>query len=150
MAPDAHIGDHTRSITFRRVLVGYDGSAEAQRALRTAVALAGDLGGEAHVLLVVRPPVHAETNEAADLAAAAEAENLARGLQEHLGPRDADVTTEFVVSDDPGRALAEHAEEHGFDLVVVGGHGREQPTHRGIGQSLEILLRHHPCPVVVV
>ena len=88
---------------FRRVLVGFDGSAEAQRALRVALALATDLQGEAHVLLVVRPPAHAETPE-----------------------------------------------EHGFDLVVVGDHGREQTTHRGIGQSVQALLRNHPCPVLVV
>ena len=36
---------------FRRVLVGYDGSTEAQHALQVAAALAADLRGEAHVLL---------------------------------------------------------------------------------------------------
>ncbi|MDA8399239.1 MAG: universal stress protein [Actinomycetota bacterium] len=137
---------------FRRVLVGFDGSTDAQRALRAALALAADLEGEAHVLLVVRPPAHAETPEERDRAAEAEKENLSRGLagiQTQTQHRSA-VSAEVVYADEPARALATYAEEHGFDLVVVGGHGREQMTHRGIGQSVEALLRHHPCPVLVV
>lgn len=137
---------------FRRVLVGFDGSTDAQRALRVAIALAADLQGEAHVLLVVRPPAHAETPEERTRAAEAETENLSRGLAgvQNQTQHRSEVSTEVVYADDPAHALAAYAEEHGFDLVVVGGHGREQMTHRGIGQSVEALLRHHPCPVLVV
>jgi len=137
---------------FRRVLVGYDGSTEAQHALQVAAALAADLRGEAHVLSVIRPGAHAETAEERERAIEAERENLSRGL----GTIRADVhhggtvTTEVVSADDPALAVAAYAEEHGFDLIVVGGHGREQATHRGLGKSLEALLRHHPCPVLVV
>ncbi|HTU36613.1 MAG TPA: universal stress protein [Acidimicrobiales bacterium] len=137
---------------FRRILVGYDGSAEAQHALRVGTALAADLGGETHVLLVIRPGAHAETDDEREQALFAERANLSKGLgalasESHHGW---DVTTEAVYADDPAQAIAAYAEEHGFDLVVVGGHGREQSTHRGLGRSLEALLRHHPCPVLVV
>jgi nucleotide-binding universal stress UspA family protein len=137
---------------FRRVLVGFDGSTEAQRALRVAIALAADLQGEAHVLQVVRPPAHSETPEERARAAEAEKENLSRGLAgaQNQTQYRSEVSTEVVYADDPAHALAAYAEEHGFDLVVVGDHGREQMTHRGIGQSVEALLRHHPCPVLVV
>jgi nucleotide-binding universal stress UspA family protein len=137
---------------FRRVLVGFDGSAEALRALHVATALAADLGGQAHVLLVVRPGAHAETPEEHERAMQAERDNLSKGLvgvqnqtQQHW-----EVSAEVLYADDPAVAIASYAEEHGFDLLVVGGHGREQATHRGIGKSLEVLLRHHPCPVLVV
>jgi nucleotide-binding universal stress UspA family protein len=137
---------------FRRILVGYDGSAEAQHALAVGSALAADLGGETHVLLVVRPGAHAETPEEHERALAAERANLSKGLSstQTQTPHSWEVTTEAVYADDPAQAIAAYAEEHGFDLVVVGGHGREQSTHRGIGRSLEALLRHHPCPVLVV
>jgi nucleotide-binding universal stress UspA family protein len=46
--------------------------------------------------------------------------------------------------------VTRYVEEHGFDLVVVGSHGREQMTHRGIGHSLEAILKRQPCPVLVV
>jgi nucleotide-binding universal stress UspA family protein len=137
---------------FRRILVGFDGAAAAQRALRVAIALAADLHGDAHVLLVVRPPAHVETSEERARAAEAEWANLSRGL---LGAQDqtqhrGQVSTDVIYADDPALAMAGYAEEHGFDLIVVGVHGREQMTHRGIGRSLEALLRHHPCPVLVV
>ena len=137
---------------FRRVLVGFDGSKDAQHALRVAVALAEGLRGEAHVLQVIRPPAHAETAEEVDRATAAERENLSKGLSQMLLPGLGRrvITTEVAVSDDPAKALAQHAADHGFDVLVVGGHGREQITHRGIGHSLEALLRHHPCPILVV
>ncbi|HXN60028.1 MAG TPA: universal stress protein [Acidimicrobiales bacterium] len=137
---------------FRRVLVGYDGSPEAQHALQVAAALAADLRGETDVLLVIRPGAHAETPEERDRALQADRDNLSKGLSSMrtLSTHPWDVSTEAVYADDPAQAIASYAEAHGFDLIVVGGHGREQMTHRGIGRSLEALLRHHPCPVLVV
>lgn len=137
---------------FRRVLVGFDGSTGAQEALRVAIALAADLRGEAHVLLVVRPPAHAETADELERAADAERANLSQGLSEVRNQTQDrwEITTEVTYADDPAQAIADYAHEHGFDLIVVGGHGREQITHRGMGQSMEALLRHHPCPVLVV
>jgi nucleotide-binding universal stress UspA family protein len=137
---------------IRRILVGFDGSTEAQHALLVAIALAADLHGDAHVLMVVRPSAHAETPEERARAAQAEQENLSRGLAgvQSQAQHRRQVSTEAIVADGPAAAIAGYAEEHGYDLIVVGGHGREQMTHRGIGQSLEALLRHHPCPVLVI
>lgn len=137
---------------FRHILVGYDGSSEAFHALRIAIALAADLHSNVHALLVVRPSAHAETHEEQERAAEAERKNLARGLSDISNQTEChwDVITEVVFADDPAKAIAQQAEERGFDLVVVGVHGREQTTHRGIGRSLEALLRNHPCPVLVV
>lgn len=150
ISSDRAVGEHGRGATFRRVLVGFDGSTAAQHALRAAVALATDLGGEAHVLLVVRPPAHTETAEERELAAEAEKENLSSGLSDLVTTSTPEISTDVVYADDPGRALAVYAAEHGFDVVVVGGHGRDQMTHRGMGQSVEALLRDHPCPVLVI
>lgn len=152
MAIENPLTEPTTAGAFRRVLVGFDGSAEAQNALRIALALAADLRGEARVLLVVRPPAHAETPEEGARAAEAERENLSRGLAD-IGaaiPRSLNVSSDVLYADDPAKTLATYAAEYGFDIVVVGGHGREQMTHRGIGRSVEALLRHHPCPILVV
>lgn len=144
--------DIARGAVFRRVLVGYDGSGDAQRALQVAISLAGDLGCDPLVLLVVRPPAHAETAEEQARAAQAEQENLSRGLEgiQDQTLRHVEISTVVLHAENPAAAIAGYAEEHGFDLIVVGGHGREHMTHRGIGHSLESLLRHHPCPLVVV
>lgn len=152
MTPDqAGMGDGPGGV-FRRVLVGFDGSAEARHALRIAIDLAADLHGDVHALMVVRPPAHVETPEERTRATEAERANLSRGLSAVTNQTQHrwEVSTDVVFADDPAKAIAEHADVHGFDLVVVGVHGREQMTHRGIGRSLEALLRHHPCPVLVV
>ena len=136
---------------YRRILVGFDGSKEAQEALRAALALGEEVEGEVRALVVVRPPAHVETPEELASAASAERDNLSQGLSNVLQPEQQsqlDIKVEFA--DEPARALAEHAENHGFDIVVVGMHGRERTMHRGIGRSLEALLQHHPCPVLVV
>jgi nucleotide-binding universal stress UspA family protein len=150
--PTANTGMSTpHGRAFRRILVGYDGSREAQGAFRTAIALGEEVDGDVRVLLVVRPPAHVETPEELSNAAAAERDNVSQGLERLLesgsGRRP---DTQVVFADDPSKAIAEHAEEHGFDIVVVGMHGREQAKHRGIGHSLETLLRRRPCPVLVV
>ncbi|MHB8593495.1 MAG: universal stress protein [Acidimicrobiales bacterium] len=131
---------------FRRIVVGFDGSKQAERALRVAVDLAAGLQGEVQVLLVVRPSAHAETPEEREKAAEAEQNNLSLGLADIVR----EVTTHVVFADNPAKAIAEHVALHGFDLVVVGGHGRERVTHGGIGHSVEELLRLHPCPVLVI
>jgi nucleotide-binding universal stress UspA family protein len=136
---------------FRRILVGFDGSNGAQEALRAALALGEEVEGEVRALVVVRPPAHVETAEELANAAAAERDNLSQGLSNVVQPGwQGWLDVEVVFAEEPARALAEHAEDHGFDIVVVGMHGREHTMHRGIGRSLEALLQHHPCPVLVV
>lgn len=140
-----------RARMFSRVLVGYDGSDEARGALRVAAALAADLGADLRVLVVARPPAHAETPEELAQAEVAERESLSLGLvlPGTPGKLEPELDLRVVFADDPARALAEHAEEHGFDLVVVGRHGREQAMHRGIGRSLDELLKRAGLPVLV-
>lgn len=138
--------------SFRRILVGSDGSRAAERALECALSLAGALDGVIQVLLVVAPPAHAETAD--ELALAAQEQRAL--LAEQLGPIRAlvsasvPVNSDVVFSDGPGKALADYAREHAFDIIVVGGHGAEQASHLGAGRSVGALLRDHPCPVLVV
>lgn len=61
------------------------------------------------------------------------------------------VATEFLVWEgDPGEAIVDAARAEGVDLIVLGSHGR-----RGVGRSFfgsvsDHVVRHAPCPVVVV
>jgi len=141
-----------RGGAFRHILVAFDGSSDAARALRLAVDLAVDLDGFVQVLLIVRPPPHVETAEQLAEAEAAERDNLSRGLTGGSSQAHGtwEVTTYVAFADDPAEAIAEHATEHGVDLVVMGGHGREQTTHGGIGHVLHRVLTDMPCPVLVV
>lgn len=131
---------------FRRLLVGFDGSDASMRAVQAAQSLAADIGGEVHVIRVVHPAANVETNDERQANAEAERQNLSTLLTK----AGAGVTSHVVVDDDPAGAISAYAAEHGFDLIVVGTHGRERVVHGGIGSSLEALLRDHSCPVLVV
>ena len=141
-----------RSGVFRRLLVGFDGSNEARYALRIARSLAADVGGDVHVLTVVTPRAHAETSEERVAAMEEERARLREAIdaEQAVDERDRTPTPHVIYHDNPAEAIAAYAVEHGIDLVVVGTHGSDQVMHRGVGRSLEVLIRSHPCPVLVV
>ena len=50
----------------------------------------------------------------------------------------------------PGRALVEMAEDEGADLIILGSHGRSGLSRAFLGSVAERVVRHAPCPVLVV
>ncbi|MHB1502562.1 MAG: universal stress protein [Acidimicrobiales bacterium] len=142
-----------RSAVFHRIIAGFDGSEDSRRALRVALELADQVDGEVTVISVVRPLPYLETDDESDEAAAAELASARLGLDDlrsEAARLGVTMTEAVVTSTDVAAGLANYSEEHGFDLLVVGRHGREQVAHGGVGRSLEKLLRQHPCPVLVV
>lgn len=129
-----------------KFLVAVDGSDPSARALDHAVEVAEAAGASVAVVHAVAPEVHAEqvegpvtdrsTVEGAFVAEAlADAEERGeRVLARMAGRADGatvEVTTELLYGD-PVVAVADHAEEAGFDGVFVG--------HRGVGERYEALL----------
>jgi nucleotide-binding universal stress UspA family protein len=65
--------------------------------------------------------------------------------------RDAGVPTTFLVwVGDPGEAIVEAAAAEGADLIVLGTHGRTGVGRSVFGSVSDHVVRHAPCPVVVV
>jgi nucleotide-binding universal stress UspA family protein len=54
------------------------------------------------------------------------------------------------VSSNPANAIIEYAKEAHVDLIVVGTHGRGPMSHLLMGSVAEHVVRHAPCPVLVV
>ncbi len=50
----------------------------------------------------------------------------------------------------PGRALVEMAEDESADLLILGSHGRSGLSRAFLGSVAERVVRHAPCPVLVV
>ena len=55
-----------------------------------------------------------------------------------------------IVGDSPGDAIVEYAKEHGGDLIVMGSHGHTSLRHLLMGSVAEHVLRHAPCPILMV
>lgn len=138
--------------TFRLILAAFDGSPASHRAVLAACALGSDVRGDVHVIIIVVPSRHAETPDERAEQVARESDQLVADVVD-LGTKhhfDLSKTVHVIYDDDPSSAISQFASEHAFDLIVVGAHGRDHVTHRGIGRSLEHLLNHLTCPILVV
>lgn len=138
---------------YRKVLVGFDGSAGARRALTQALRLAARDGATVHVLSVIEHLPHYaatvgdvdETREAAERhVALLQAE--ARRLTEQHG---LDIET-HVRAGHPAKALVDYAREGRFDLLVIGRAGHSGVWGMFLGTTSDKVVRHAPCAVLVV
>src|SRR5262249_25479068 len=77
------------------------------------------------------------------------AESLALQQLRALLPQDS-AELAVRISRSPGRAIVKHAESIGADVIVVGTHGRGAVSRLLMGSVAEYVVRHAPCPVLVV
>lgn len=137
---------------FRRILVGFDGSKDAHEALRIAIALRTVVEGEL-VALIVASASHGETDEDRRAAFDGAVEPLRAAAERELRTAmgtDAGRAVRVLTGDHPARALSSYAEERGFDLLVVGRHGRERAVHGGLGRVARELAEKSQCPLLLV
>jgi nucleotide-binding universal stress UspA family protein len=138
---------------FQRILIAWDGSALAQRALDAAIDLARRYEAELVTISVANAPPDAETAADRDESAGAARRYLTETFE---AVRDratgAGVSVEHIVveSADAAGALAGYAHDHGFDLVVCGHHRSGRAGRlllRGISDEL---LRRSSTPLLIV
>jgi len=141
------------SVSFQTILVGDNGSPDAERAVAVALSLGEKLKARVILLGVLPPPSAESLAEGYGLTNSVEAR---KNLQAHLERRaeagrrsGVNVVTE-IVEGMPEAAIEKRADNGGADLVVVG--------HRDIGRvrtwlegsTSESLVRRCPVSVLVV
>jgi nucleotide-binding universal stress UspA family protein len=135
---------------MRAIVVGFDGSPAAERALDRVAELAGD---RAPVVLVTATtqiestgvvdepildgPSSEERDALLDRGAAALRE---RGIEPHVVAAD----------DEPAEALVRAARENDAQTIVVGSTGSGYVARALLGSTAESLVRRAPCDVLVV
>lgn len=137
---------------FRRVLVGWDASADAVEALNAAAAIAG-AGGHVVALAVVRQTGHVGADEEDT-----ELASIRLGAEEHFERlRGADpavagirMSLRVVADTQVGRAVCDYAAEHGFDLLVLGRHGDKGGLRTRLGRVAEAAAQACAVPVLLL
>jgi len=132
----------------RTVVVGYDGSPAAERALHGAAAVAGSGGRIVVVTAMPRPEDELVFEHLLDPPVAepqAELEHAAVLLAEH----DVEAST-VVVEADPVEALIEVALEVDAAMIVVGARGDSYLERTLRGSVSERLVARAPCHLLVV
>lgn len=135
------------------VVVGVDGSAGADEALRWALAEAGRRGAAVRAVIAVRPPEHYSFEDYVlpdpeDGRSAARAD-VRRRIEELRAQTGSAAEAEAVaVTGSPVATLLEEAGD--ADLLVIGHRGRGPWRSALLGSVALSVVLHAPCPVTVV
>jgi nucleotide-binding universal stress UspA family protein len=146
---------------YQRILVPVDGSETANRALRTAVALAAEQSGALRIVHVSEEtPVYVSMDTLpyppADLMEALRKEGERILVEAVASARNGKIEADgkLLVVDHPGQrisdAIEQEAENWHADLVVIGTHGRRGFRRLLLGSVAENLIRISARPVLLI
>jgi nucleotide-binding universal stress UspA family protein len=135
---------------FRSILVAWDGSEHAKRALAEAIDLARTQDARL-TLLTVAAPLHAWPGYVAPVSQA----DLISGAEKTLAEGEALVPEGIAVSGrtaagDPGLELLKRAGAADHDLIVMGSRGRGAVRSAFLGSVSHFVLNHTTVPVLIV
>lgn len=143
-------------LKLQRILVPVDFSRESAKAMRYAVTLARQFDAAVTLVHVVEPAYGPTV--VADSALArpvSEKERVARAKaklgamgQRILGP--CRIVETVIRSGLAFFEITEAAKGLDIDLIIIGTHGYTGPTNTVMGSTAEKVVRHAPCPVLVV
>jgi nucleotide-binding universal stress UspA family protein len=144
---------------INKVLVPVDFSPSSEGALTLALDVAGRYGAQVTVLHAWQIPLLApnaiihETPEGPPLTLHQFVRTLAgRDLEALLARLGAEAGANKVSgrleNGDPASVILDVAAKEGFDLVVMGTHGRTGVTRMLVGSVAEKVVRHATCPVL--
>ena len=143
---------------FTRILVPTDFSGPSDAALEYARTLAAKFGASLHLLHVVEDqfvtgPFGAEmyvpnTPRTLSFLLAEARERMAHRISTDDRSR-LRATTEVIVGT-VARTIKDYAADNGYDLIVMGTHGRTGLAHVLMGSVAEHVVREAACPVLTV
>jgi nucleotide-binding universal stress UspA family protein len=143
---------------YRNIVVGTDGSATADLAVRHAAYLAKSFGSRLTIVTAFAPQPTGGTADLTevpedlkwritDSAAADERAERAQRIAKEVGVKEIRRRTN---AGDPASALIEVAEDSGGDLIVVGSKGMSSPSRFVLGSVPNKVSHHTPCDVMIV
>jgi nucleotide-binding universal stress UspA family protein len=125
-------------MSYRRIVVGTDGSETASRALEKAVRLAKRVGGQL-TLVCASAPIGLTDDVAEDVLRYARDEARREGVE-----------AETVLKEGaPAKVMLDVAEEEDADLIVVGNLGMGKARRFALGPVPERVAREAPCDVLI-
>lgn len=144
---------------FKKILCGYDGSKNAEEAVRKAAELARLCDAELTVITVYRH--HSLLEASLSMVRPQEFGNMDDLMRGHAteaaeyakkiaGEAGATKVRAFVKSGHPARSIVTFASENGMDLIVVGSRGLGSMEHYLQGSVSHKISGLASCPVLVV
>jgi nucleotide-binding universal stress UspA family protein len=147
------VPDQGCNMSFQRILIAVDKGPVAAHAIEVALDLAAALKAHTAVIHVAAPPVMYGNDAGiprSELMELAREEGLALLAQLRENPALPAFAHEFLEGGDPATEIVKAAQEWPADIIVMGSHGRQGISRVLLGSVAESVVRHAPCPVLVV
>ena len=138
---------------FKKILVGYDGSEGAKKALRAAVDTAKHYGAELHSISVEEGLPHYAATVGEVQEAKAEKNGYFARLNEEareIAAKEGITLRTKVMAGHEVETIVDYAKDHHFNLVVIGFMGHSKIYDRVWGSTSQNITRLVPCTVMVV
>ena len=138
---------------IKRIVVPIDLSTCSLDALEYAVQFAKPLGATITILHAMEPVAYGLDFS---LSHAKEWKEHRDYLEKRLSILSACLTAHGIQADHvlkpglPADSIASYVTQQGFDLMIMGTHGRRGISHVLVGSIAGAMLRHAPCPVLTV
>ena len=138
---------------FKKILVGYDGSDGAKKALRVAVDLTKHYGSELHSISVEEDlPHYAATVGEVQEAKAEKNGYFAKLVEEarEMAAREGVTLHSKVVAGHEVQTIVDYVRDYHFDVVLIGFMGHSKIYDRVWGSTSQNITRLVPCTAIVV
>jgi len=143
----------TQEAVFHRILVAYDGSPGARKALTAAIRLAQHPDAELHCICVEEnlPHYAATLGEVEEAKAEKDAyfEDLVREARQTAWDQGVELHARVVPGHEVEAVITAAREGH-FELLVVGFAGHSNIFGRVMGSTTQNISRLSPCSVLIV
>ena len=140
------------ALQLKRILVPVDFSEPSEKALRYAAKFAEQFGADVTLLHVIQPVVY-PTDFGYPPTPLDVDESVRHRIEQRLTELSAQWTAQgkpLIRFGQPYQEIGLAATELQADLIIIATHGRSGLKHVLLGSTAERVLRHAPCPVLIV
>lgn len=141
---------------YMNILIPLDGSVLAEQALHQIGHVAAP-GAQVTLIQVVHSPTPIVAPEMAVPLPTGGLEEVRdevmaylRSEAEGVSEGQVQVSIDAIEGDDVASTIVGYAKDHGCDLIVISTHGRGGLSRLVFGSVAENVVRHAPCPVLVM
>lgn len=137
---------------FEHLMVAFDNSVYAQKALVKGLALAEMNGAFIELITVVQLPDYAGTIDEVD-------EMIREGKKFYQSAHDQAIAEgqkrgikieTHILNGHIGEVLVKYAKEKAVDLIIMGSHGRSAVGRLLLGSVSNFVVKHASCPVMII
>jgi nucleotide-binding universal stress UspA family protein len=140
-----------RHSQFKRILIGFDGSSQSEKATEIGLSLAQSLDSKVLLFAVARPPEPATMVELSAMVddAREHFEEKFKKVAHRAKDLEVELETDIAVGH-PVEQIVHRAEAGRVDVIILGRRGMSRFEKMIVGSTSEKVLRYAHCPVMVV